>query len=166
MPDNASDYPGALDPDLAILEPQVDFVPLDALQWALNVIAAIQGAIGVDATNFTSLGGDAPDYGTIGALLMALFRIESGSATLNTAGSGDYYPVSFTAGRFSAPPFVILQLRNNAEPNQDAIWSAKKITQEGFEIGSGHPVPVTFSGTTIDWLAVQPVFGVEQDIEV
>lgn len=166
MPDNASDYPAALDPNLAVLEGQVDFVPLDALQFAINALAAIQGAVGVDATNFTGLGGDAPDYGTIGSLLLALFRIESGTATMTTVGNGDVYPVAFTAGRFSAPPYVMLQLRQNSEPGADAIYSAKKITQTGFEIGTGHGVPSTFSGTQVDWLAVQPVFGAEQDIEV
>lgn len=161
MPDNSSDYPTAIDPQPVTLVDGIDAVPANALAYAIAQIAAIQAEIGSDPVNFTAGGG--PDYGTVGAFLIASSRIELGQTT--TADSKTGFRVAFTATRFTEPPFVFLQLVNNTGPGQYMRLQAKRITKDGFTIGTGHTTRSAAAGHDIDWIAIQPAFGIERTTE-
>jgi len=163
MSDNLSTYPATLDGAPVTLEDGADFVPADALTYAVNQIAAIQGEIGNSPVDFTALG--AADFGTIGAFLLARCRIETGSTTLSaTVGTSR---IAFTANRFTAPPFVYVQLAQSGtgQPGQRDNYNAKRITKDGFTVGSGHTSRTTAAGNTVWWIAIQPPFGLEESTE-
>jgi len=157
--DNASSYPTSVDPQLVTLVDDVDYLPEDALEVAVNQIAAIQNEVGNDPANFSSIGG--PDLGTLGAALLALCRIETGSITLANSKTGAR--VSFTANRFSSPPIVLLQLESTTEPGIDDVYTAKRVTTSGFVVGSGYTSRSAAAGHLIHWIAIQPPFGIEED---
>lgn len=158
MSDNASTYPATIDPQPVTLEDDVDFVPADALTLAANQLAAIQGEVGNGPVDFTGLG--ALDYGTVADFLRARCRIEVGEKTLSaTVGT---YRVAFTSGRFTAPPFVMIQLVQATNPGQYDHFNAKRVTKDGFTVGSGHPNRSGAAGNVVWWCAIQPIFGVEE----
>jgi len=157
--DNASTYPTATDPALVDVVDDVDYLPADALHFAVNQVAALQSTIGNDPADQTAIGGQ--DYGTLGALLIALCRVETGTFTLVNSKTGAR--VSFTAGRFSAPPIVMLQFTTTTEPGVDDVYTAKRVTTDGFVVGSGYTTRSAAAGKTVNWLAFQPPFGIEED---
>jgi hypothetical protein len=160
-----SDYPGAIDPEPPFLRGGMDFVPANALTYAIAQIQAIQGELGNDPTLFTSLGGI--HFGTIAAFLLARLRMEGGTETITGSGKTEF-PVTFTAGRFSAPPIVLLcrQYGSSTEPGEYKHYSAKSVTAEGFKIGTSDPPPSTITSVTLQWLAIQGPFGEESAEEV
>lgn len=157
MPDNSSDYPTAVNPQPVALVDGVDAVPANALAYAIAQVAAIQAEIGSDPVDFTANGG--PDYGTVGAFLIACSRIEMGQTT--TADTNGGYRVDLTANRFTEPPFVFLQLVKTSAVQRDH-YHAKRITKDRFTIGSGHLTRAAGAGEVIDWIAIQPAFGLER----
>jgi hypothetical protein len=158
-----SDYPTAIDPAPVSLRGGKDALPANALEFAINQIGGIQGAIGNDPTLFTSLG--AIHFGTIAAFLLACFRLEGGTEVITGSGK-DEFPVAFTSGRFSAPPVVLLcrQSGTSTEPGEYKHYSAKSVTADGFKIGTSDTVPSTITSVTLQWLAIQGPFG-EESIE-
>ena len=135
MADSSSDYPAAIDPQPATLEDERDFVPSNALDYAVAQLQAIEGELGASPVDFTSIGG--VDYGTIASFLLACSRIEMGTHT--TADTRTGMRVSFTSGRFTAPPFVMLQL-TKSDSTQPGAWEhiwPKRITTKGFTVGTG-----------------------------
>ena len=161
MSDNASDYPAQIDPEPVVLEDDADHVPLDALIFALAMAKAIQGEIGNDAVRFTGIGGI--DFGTIQSFIFALCRVEVGTFTVADVKGG--FRVNFTTGRFTAKPFVRLQLVAGSEPNARDHYFPKRVSIEGFTVGTGHLTRANAAGNTVNWIAIQPLFGVEQSPE-
>ena len=155
-----SDYPAALDPAPVTLRGGHDFLTLTGLQWALAQLTKIQTEVGLDPTLFTGI--NALHYGLVSSMMEKLFQIEGGTETV-TGTDPDVYPVTFTAGRFSAPPFVKMQFKSptSTEPSQYGVYNAKNITKDGFEIGSHYTNGKTISGETVMWIAIQPLFGLE-----
>lgn len=155
-----SDYPGALDPPPVKLLEGMDYVPANALQLLVSQIAAVQGEVGNDPTLLTSLG--APHFGAIAALKLALLRVEGGTVTLNGSGKTEF-PVAFTPGRFSAPPFVVVEreVSSSQEPTAYGNYEPKNVTSKGFDVGTSNPVPTTLTNVTVMWFAIQSPFGVE-----
>ena len=159
MTDNSSDYPGALDAAPVVLEDDVDHVPHDGLAYAINQIAAIQGEVGNDPVDFTADGGI--DFGTLAALLRMLGRMAVGTAT--TANTKGGFRVAFPGdARFTQPPIVLLQLVSSTQPARRAHFYPKRITTDGFTIGTSHASRATAAGHDVYWLAVQPPFGLER----
>ena len=158
----ASDYPGAIDPAAPAIEDDCDFVPANALDYAKNMITAIQGEVGNDPADLTAVGG--LDFGTVAALLLALCRIEVGTHT--TADTKNGMVVTFTAARFTSPPLVFLQGVSAVEPGQRFIFSPKRVTKDLFVIGSGHLDRATAAGFEVNWLAIQPPMGIERSPDV
>ncbi len=161
MSDNTSSYPSAIDPQPVTLVDDIDFVSADALAYAISAIAAIQAELGTSPVDFTA--GGALDYGTIGAFLVACSRIELGQTT--TADSKTGFRVDFTTNRFTAPPFVFCQLVQASAPGQYMHWHARRITRDGFTLASSHTTRSAAAGHTIDWIAIQPPFGLERTTE-
>ena len=161
MSGTESDYPGAIDPVPVTLRGGHDFLTLTGLQLAVSAIGKIQAEIGVDPTLFTGI--SAIHYGLISTVMEALFRIEGGTANIN-GSDPDVYPISFTAGRFTAPPFVKCQYKSlsSTEPNSYGVYNAKNITKDGFEMGSHYTNGKTITNEKVYWMAWQPIFGVER----
>jgi len=160
MADTSSDFPTAIDPQPVALVDNIDAVPANALAFAISQAIAIQAEIGSDPVDFTTNGG--PDYGTVGAFLIACSRIELGQTT--TADTKGGFRVALTANRFTEPPFIFLQLVNTGA-SQRAHFHAKRITKDGFTIGTGHTTRTAAAGKVIDWIAIQPPFGIERTTE-
>lgn len=159
MSDNSSDYPTALDPAPVELEDNVDPVPYDAIVFAINQAVAIQTEIGTDPVDFTATGG--LDFGTLAALLRMLGRMAVGTHTCTDTKGG--FRVTFpSASRFTAPPFVILQQVLATEPTQRDHFYPKRITTDGFTLGTGHILRSVAAGSVVYWLAVQAPFGIER----
>jgi hypothetical protein len=163
MADTSSDYPAAIDPQPPTLEDERDFVPANALSYAVNQVDAIAGELGTDPVDFTAIGG--VDYGTIGAFLLACSRIEMGTITLADSRGGGR--VHFTDGRFTAPPFVKIQYYESGtgQPGQYDHYWPKRIRTDGFTVGSGYANRSSTAGKTVWWIAIQPPFGFEQSVE-
>jgi len=161
MADNSSDYPTAVDPTPETLVDEVDWLTADALTATINSIVAVETALGTDPADFTAGGG--PDYGSVGAFLHAFARVEVGEETTTDAAGG--FRVDFTSGRFTAPPFVFCQVVLDSEPGPYNRFFAKRITKDGFTLGSRHDTRTNASGKVVQWIAVQPPFGFERSTE-
>ena len=152
MTDNASDYPGGIDPVPAVLEDDVDWVRADWLLWCANQAQAIQDVMGHDPQ---VVGGR--DFGTIGAFLRAIFRAETGAHTSTSAYGG--FDVTFTADRFKEAPLVFIEAAPTSQPLSDSTTAAVNITADGFTIGDGRGTGA--AGMVYNWLAIDPFMGLE-----
>jgi hypothetical protein len=166
MADNSSSYPTAVDPQPPFLADEHDFVPLDAVAYLVNQLTAIQTEIGADAVNFAAMGGSASDYSSLAAFYGALFRYQADAPLVTTAAGNEVISVEFATGRFTEPPFVMVTGVNTAAPGADNYFEAKNVTTTGFELGDAlHAAGWGGGGKYICWVAIQPIWGLEQDLE-
>jgi len=165
MSDVQSEYPAAIDAVPAYLADDHDFVPADALTFLVNQIAAIQNAIGGDAVDYAAFGGIAGDYSNLAAFYGALFRYESGTTLVTSPNNYEPLAVLFTPGRFTEPPFVMVTGSNTTTPGIDSHFEAKNVTTEGFEVGDALLASGWPAGKYVNWVAILPLWGLEQDLE-
>lgn len=166
MADNSSAYPAAVNAQPPFLADDHDFVPMDAVSFLVNQIAAIQSEIGADAVNFTAMGGSASDYSSLAAFYGALLRYEGDAPLVSSSSAAETISIEFTEGRFTEPPFVMVTGVNTAAPGADNYFEAKNVTTSGFDLGDAlHAAGWGGGGKYICWIAIQPIWGLEQDLE-
>lgn len=165
MADNTSTYPAAIDAQPPFLADDHDFIPMDAVSYLINQLSAVQGEIGADAVNFSAMGGSASDYSSLAAFYGALFRYEGDAPQVTAASSAAIVSIPFTTGRFTEPPFVMVTGINNAAPGPNNYFEAKNVTTTGFELGDAKHGAGWGGAKYICWIAIQPIWGLEQDLE-
>ena len=149
---STSDYPNALPARPPVLEDGFDWVTTEALALAHSHIEAIESTIGLDPQVVAG-----KDFGSLGSLFRALWRIENGN---HVPSDEEDFRVDFTAGRFKVAPIVLVTLRTTSEPGNRRKVAALDVSEKGFTLGSGVG-PTTAIGDSFDWIAIGPLFPIE-----
>ena len=114
----SSDYPDAIDPQIATLRDDVDTFRANGLQHIAEMAIAAQNVAGTGLADFRSQPGfgGAPKFGNLSQALLALFRFEVGEidvtwnpSDMDDVTSAPIVTTNFTFNRFTQPPIVIVQ---------------------------------------------------------
>lgn len=167
-----TDYPTTIDNNPPLLEDDQDSLNGEALSFHSEILEALQALIGLGSTD-VELGDESAPYGALAAIFLAVCRVQTGfqdlqSIAANTAGpstnSTIYYSyVTFQEGKFTIPPYVILQpmagIRGSGGP-ADYVdnYTVDKVTTNGCRVTS-HIAATGSTGGSFSWMAIQPPFG-------
>ena len=167
-----TEYPNTIDNNPPLLENDQDSLDGEALAFNSEIIEAVQALIGAGATN-VELGDLSAPYGALASIFLAVCRIQTGFQELggtaqNTTGASTtstvYYSyVTFQEGKFTFPPYVIIQPMagqrgDSASGDYVNNYTVDKVTTNGCRITS-HASDSGGLGGYFSWLAVQPPFG-------
>lgn len=183
----ASDYPTSIDNSPPALRDDVDVFYANGLQHIADMVIAVQGVLGTDLNNFMSSPGfgGSKKIGNLSQTMQALMRMETGSVSvtynptnLQTAQAEPITTIDFSTGRFTAPPFVLIQTieahqytgsagMGSGTPSANGLRESKifpvRVTKESFGLSVSNKSALIAISSAIPikchWLAIEPPFG-------